>query len=301
MKQRISGFTSGLLLLLAPASLFADSETRQAPLQWPAIIKPEMQISSTFGESRVDHFHNGVDIPGEGLKVLPVKEGEVLWYTEGRQRPNELPFGGGRTLLLRHGNLVSGYMHLKSIESKILKIGKAGTNDILGLTGNTGHSGGPHLHFFVFDIEKKKMYNPLLLLPPGHAHDTQPPVRKEMVVILPDRLAVVNPEKEFTMSGDYPVGIRLVDSGLGRERWGVYTFRVQNKRGDVTHEVKFDILQFKDGRWVTSGGLNFDEVFRESFYLLGKNIRQMKTFSVHAGGYTGPAYSETFDLKIILQ
>lgn len=83
-----------LFLWLISIPLWAQ----EYPLNWPVRSSKELQISSTFGESRFDHFHNGLDIPGENLKVYPVKEGEICWHHTAFTYPNELPFGGEKRL-----------------------------------------------------------------------------------------------------------------------------------------------------------------------------------------------------------
>ncbi|HNJ33637.1 MAG TPA: hypothetical protein PK881_05295, partial [Leptospiraceae bacterium] len=41
---------------------------------------PELRgLTSTFGESRGDHFHNGVDISSLGEPVHPVAPGKILF------------------------------------------------------------------------------------------------------------------------------------------------------------------------------------------------------------------------------
>ena len=72
-------------------------------LEWPVEKDKKYQISSTFGESRLDHFHNGIDLPGEGSKVLAPKDGRVLYRINSEFTPGEMPYGGGNTLILDHG------------------------------------------------------------------------------------------------------------------------------------------------------------------------------------------------------
>ena len=84
--------------------------------------------------------------------------------TQARSLPGELPFGGGKTILVEHGDTWSGYMHLSDIEPQIYKNSMVKDSESLGISGNTGHSGGAHLHFFIFQPEKNIMYNPLLIL-----------------------------------------------------------------------------------------------------------------------------------------
>ncbi|MDR1006374.1 MAG: M23 family metallopeptidase [Bacteroidales bacterium] len=114
--------------------------------------------SSNYGW-RWGRPHTGVDI---ALNV-----GEPIYATfDGVVRVAKVNGGYGKMILIRHyNNLETLYGHLSEIKVKPGQIVKAG--DVIGLSGNTGTSTGPHLHFecrllyacfdpeLVFDIEKK--------------------------------------------------------------------------------------------------------------------------------------------------
>ncbi len=208
-------------LLLAATPLLAA-----ANLEWPVEKDKKYQISSTFGESRLDHFHNGIDLPGEGIKVITPRDGRVLYRIQTDFTPGEMPFGGGNTLIVDHGDQWTGYMHLKTMGDAALQSFKLTAGELLGTSGNTGHSGGPHLHFFIYDPAGRAMLNPLLLMGNAYYKDTRPPEAKEWGVLLPDKFASVNPDKGFRLTSDYPVFMLLQDQGIGRGRWGVFEYRV---------------------------------------------------------------------------
>lgn len=267
-------------------------------LQWPA--KQTRQISSVFGESRKDHFHAGVDIPGEDWSVLPLADGETLFRISARNTPGKIPFGGGNTVLLEHDSLWSGYMHLNSFSGEVLQqepkaISKS---TALGTAGNTGHSGGAHLHFFVYSRERRKVYNPLPLLSQEYSRDAKAPQVKSFALILDEKLVQVNPGSQFRMTQDYPLYVFLQDSGMGGERWGIYELKV--KRGnEVVQEFKFDAIELKDGQWVTLSGKPFSKVFRDRYYLLGEDFRNHPNFTIEARGFFGPAVTKNYNLDII--
>lgn len=102
-------------------------------------------------------FHNGIDIGAfVGTPILAAEDGEVLaigdtdkycpsvWY--GKKR-----FTGsyGKYILIKHyNNLSTLYAHLSRQIVQVGDIVKRG--DIIGYSGNTGRSTGPHLHFTVY-------------------------------------------------------------------------------------------------------------------------------------------------------
>lgn len=103
-------------------------------------------ISSAFG-LRLDPFsnkkklHQGIDIACKvGSKVFASETGKVIF--------SGYKSGYGRTLILEHKNRYQTlYAHLKS--SAVNMGGNIERGQLIALSGNTGKSTGPHLHFEV--------------------------------------------------------------------------------------------------------------------------------------------------------
>ncbi len=143
-------------------------------------LKIPLILSGTFGELRSNHFHAGLDIKTsgkEGLDVLASAQGYV-------SRIKVSHWGYGKALYITHPNgYTSVYAHLQKFSDKIedyvkkqqykkesfeihlfpsaitLPISK---NEIIGLSGNSGGSGGPHLHFEIRNTKTEKPINPML-------------------------------------------------------------------------------------------------------------------------------------------
>jgi len=143
------------------------------PLEIPLVL------SGTFGELRTNHFHAGLDIKTqkqEGLNVIASAEGYI-------SRINVSLWGYGNALYITHPNgYTTVYGHLKKFSPKIeqfvkkhqyekesftirlypksneLKITKG---EIIAWSGNSGSSGGPHLHYEIRDV-KSNILNPML-------------------------------------------------------------------------------------------------------------------------------------------
>lgn len=266
-------------------------------LDWPVEKDKKYQISSTFGESRLDHFHNGIDLPGEGMKVLTPRDGRVLYRIQTEFTPGEMPFGGGNTLIIDHGDQWTGYMHLKSMADAVLQTFKLTAGERIGTSGNTGHSGGAHLHFFIYDAANRAMLNPLIVMPHTYYADTRPPEAKDWGVLLADKFASVNPEKGFRLSSDYPVYLLLQDHGLGKERWGVYEYKVSIDDKEVL-SAKFDRIVFKDDAWQLGTGQSFEDIFFKNYYSLTTQVRRSKKVGIEAKDIKGNTFAKTYELKI---
>lgn len=167
----------GFMLLLV-SILEAQTEFPQDYFRSPLDIP--LNLSGNFGELRTNHFHMGIDIKTqqvEGLKVYAVADGYV-------SRIKVAPAGYGYALYITHPNgYTSVYGHLKGYSSKIDDYVKSEQykyetfsidlfpdstllpvkkGEVVALSGNTGGSGGPHLHFELRETATEKTVNPLL-------------------------------------------------------------------------------------------------------------------------------------------
>lgn len=139
-----------------------------------------ISLSGNFGELRSNHYHMGIDIKTnqrENLSVYAAAEGHVA-------RIKVEPGGFGRALYIDHPNgYTTVYAHLNKFSSKIeawvkeqqyqqetwqiLLAPPAGMfpvkkGELIALSGNTGGSQAPHLHFEIRRTEDDVNLNPLL-------------------------------------------------------------------------------------------------------------------------------------------
>ncbi|WP_026452006.1 M23 family metallopeptidase [Aequorivita capsosiphonis] len=142
-------------------------------------LEIDLILSGSFGELRSNHFHSGLDIKTkqrEGQPVFAPADGYVSRIKVGS-------FGYGKALYILHPNgYTTVYGHLRSYAGAIEKYVKdtqyeketyetelfpdktllhVKKGDLIAYTGNTGGSGGPHLHFEIRDAAQRPM-NPLL-------------------------------------------------------------------------------------------------------------------------------------------
>lgn len=165
-----------LVFLLSHLVLFAQHHTVDnrghkhsyqdtIPSYYQSPLKIPLALSGTFGELRGNHFHAGLDMKTQGKEGL-----EVYTAAEGYVSRIKIAHGGyGKALYIQHPNgETTVYGHLKSFapkiedyiktlqykkqsytiedfpKSSILRLNKG---ELIAYSGNTGGSGGPHLHF----------------------------------------------------------------------------------------------------------------------------------------------------------
>jgi hypothetical protein len=194
-----------LLLLFLSFSSFAQSEYPQDYFRPPLDIP--IVLSGTFGELRSSHFHAGLDIKTqqrEGLKVYATGPGYV-------SRIKISHFGYGKAIYITHPNgYTSVYGHLQKFSKRLEAYIKEcqydkesfevevfpnpselpiESDEVIAYSGNTGGSGGPHLHFEIRDNQERPI-NPMLF---GiSAKDTKAPLVLNVFAYTTDDEATVN-------------------------------------------------------------------------------------------------------------
>jgi|GEM_PF-1026374 len=127
-------------------------QTRTHAWRWPT---NEVVLTSRFGKRGKEH-HDGVDLRAvTGTSVQAAADGKVIYA-------GAKISGYGRMIVLRHdGKLSTVYAH----NSKLLVATgqKVRRGQRIALSGSTGHSSGPHVHFEV--REGVTAIDPLLLMP----------------------------------------------------------------------------------------------------------------------------------------
>ena len=172
MKFRLS---LSLMLCFVALGLMAQESFPKygSPLDIP------IYLSATFGELRPNHLHAGLDIKTQGVegkKVYAVADGYV-------SRIGVSPYGYGNVLYITHyDGYTSVYGHLQRFSGEIAKYVKqyqyahrkfasqiypdadkfpVQKGDLIAYAGNSGGSGGPHLHFEIRHTASEKPVNPM--------------------------------------------------------------------------------------------------------------------------------------------
>jgi len=145
----------------------------RSPLEIPLIF------AANFGELRTNHFHMGVDYKTkhvEGMKIFSVQDGYV-------SRIKVSSYGYGKAIYINHPEgITSVYAHCSLFKGKIDSIVKfyqhlqesfeidieltadeikVKKGQVIALSGNTGGSTAPHLHFELRDTKTETALNPL--------------------------------------------------------------------------------------------------------------------------------------------
>ena len=240
-----------------------------------------LAISGTFGEIRSNHFHAGIDIKTQGRQGLNVRSVAKGWINRIR-----ISHGGyGKALYIEHADgYISVYAHLKKFSPEIEAYVKAKQYEkksyeiqlfpkfdalkvekgmLIGYTGNTGGSQGPHLHFELRDRKNQNPLNPLSFDLP--VKDTQAPQIQKLFLYRqnPDGTAsiqkqiVLNKKNDslFTgslveTSGKISLGLQMFDrQDLSYNKNGIYQARI--KMNGVTQiEYDFDRISFDDSKFI---------------------------------------------------
>ncbi len=178
-------------LLLFSFSLASFAQSASDP-QYEVPLKIDYRISGSFGELRGNHYHAGLDMGTAGVENIEVHAASDGWVS----RVKVGPYGYGRALYIDHPDgHTTVYGHLNGFAPKIDSLVRShqyakrsfeveffpakGTvnvsrGEVVAYSGNTGGSGGPHLHFEVRDTRTEEPLNPMrfIRVAPDHVPPT---------------------------------------------------------------------------------------------------------------------------------
>lgn len=105
----------------------------------PTLPGVVLKVGSGWGH-RDDHMHWGLDIAMPvGTPLIAMADGEVV-HADSTDDSD-----AGKHVAVRHANgMVARYLHMSRVDVRRGQVVARGA--VLGLSGNTGRSSGPHLH-----------------------------------------------------------------------------------------------------------------------------------------------------------
>lgn len=222
------------LLITACGTTAAESlPTLARPLDIPLVL------SANFGELRSNHFHSGLDFKTQGQTGFSIHCSDDGYVS----RILVSPWGYGRAIYITHPaiGLTTVYAHLESFSKKIDSHVRAEQyrqesfrvditfpanlipvkkGEIIGRSGNSGSSGGPHLHYEIRDTKSEYALDPMPYFRKYITDNTPPNVR---ALALYPRHGIVDGKSEsayrsaktisqpFTAWGEVIPGIKAYD------------------------------------------------------------------------------------------
>lgn len=290
------------LLVFLSCSVLAQTDN----FLWP-IDKPHI-LSGNYGELRPNHFHAGLDFSTSNKINLPVYAAQSGYVS----RIKVSSVGYGKSIYITHPNgKVTVYGHLTNyilsvteyVKNQQLKAQsyeldlmlspneiKFKAGDMIGYSGNTGGSTGPHLHFEIRDEKTEVPLNPLLFY--RIEDNTKPTIDRIGIYNLSDTAAPMFIE-QYAVNGTKVKkdSITVATSIVGMAFSGFDRFTASGSKnniydvkvyfdGKLTYHHQLDNIAFSEARYVNEftemeGKFLFQRCFIPSLYPAGMYKKAM--------------------------
>ncbi|MFT5582112.1 MAG: murein DD-endopeptidase MepM/ murein hydrolase activator NlpD [Psychromonas sp.] len=300
-----------------------------SPLNIPLVL------AANFGELRNNHYHTGLDFKTNhniGYNLYSIDEGYIA-------RVNVSPYGYGKAVYINHpGGLTSVYAHcsefkgvlaekIKNIqlESKNSEVEiyfqpneiKVQKGDVFALSGNTGGSTAPHLHFEIRDTYTEEALNPLNF--GFDIQDHKSPILRRLKIYALDKHGFLVPgkEKEYNLSksdldfnlpanfcpSDGKIGVAIDGSDYfdaANNSCGLYRIELISKK-DTLYKQQIDRIGFDVSRYINiqTDYLAFKQG-RKYYKCFFNSLNPLKIFDESKNGQIVPkkGLKQNFTLKV---
>ena len=271
--------------------------------QFTAPLNIPMFLAGNFGEIRGGHFHAGIDIKTQQVEGLP-----VFAAADGYISRVKIALGGyGNVIYITHPNgYTTVYGHLQKFNTEINKHVLAKQYQLekftielfftpnqlpvkqgqeIALSGNSGGSGGPHLHFEIRKTKGGLPQNPLKF--GFDIKDNIRPTLKNLAIYPINDTSIINGKHDpvfiplkkagnkYTLSSNDSIfangvigfGLEAIDKLNGsNNRCGVYNITLKADSSTI-YEHQMDQLNFATTRYINT---------HVDFYETKKNKRRIQ-------------------------
>ncbi len=278
-----------ILILFPLTQLSAQKTIPQGYFSPPLDIN--LGITGSFSEIRPNHFHSGTDFQvqqKEGLPVYAVADGFV-------SRIKVSPVGFGNALYIDHPNgYTSVYAHLEKYSDTITQYLRSNQyrlksfdvdlfpahkkdsiyvkrGQLIGYAGNSGSSGGAHLHFELRTTVTERIINPLLfgfdiadiyppfidfikIYPEGDQSfiGASPEPKRFALRKAPDGDYRLAEKDTITAWGNFSIGAQAFDYNQNQtDRNGFYSMRMYHNYVEF-FSMECDSFSFDESRYVNA-------------------------------------------------
>lgn len=320
-----------LFCLVSYFTIFAQNNYLQNYFRNPLNIP--INLAANFGAVRSNHFHMGLDIrtnSQENLPVVAAADGYVSRIKVER-------YGFGNAIYVTHPNgYTTVYAHLNKYFDKLDEYVKeqqykdekweqditfspkqfpVTKGQLIALSGNTGGSAGPHLHFEIRDTKTEECINPLLFgfnIPDGIApiisglywydrrFSTYDPGANGVAVkkagnVYTSNIVQVN-------SSQISFAIKAVDKANQGFNLGIYDAELMMD-GKLIYSFKIDRIHYNDTRYI-NGCVDYTKFIKDKTSIQHlSNLPGMKlpNYSSGSDGMINLQDNEIHNIEIILK
>lgn len=335
-------------LLPVLAVTLAGNTVRKSDGDFSSPVEIPISLAGNLGEMRSNHFHTGLDIRTNGQTGYRVHAAADGWIA----RVGVSPGGYGNVLYINHPNgYQTVYAHLESFTGGVTDYVESAQyarrsfavdlypaegrfpvrkGDVIAYSGNSGGSGGPHLHFEIRESATSRPVNPLFfdlpildttrpriyrvkLYPRGRSSSVQvlgsggrvlqTAADGESVTVTVEAAGTgrytVRPGTRIRATGRIGFGIQVRDfHDLSSIRLGVYRIRLSAGERTV-YESVMEKLDFALQRYLNSH-VDYEEYLRNGRWVQRSHLlpgNRLPIYSTERNGYVEFAAGDTLQMR----